>query len=152
MSAINHTLDTHYSVGVVLVDETDVILQVRDNKDGIMWPGKIHYWGGAMEVEDGGDPVQAALRELKEELSIEPTDITLTPLKKLQTEYHGIKGESGYMLVHMFLATLNNRRALHAYEGSGICRVDKALDPEIIAQLDLTPYAHEMLMVLRDVL
>lgn len=105
-----------------------------------------------MEPEDGGSPAQAALRELREELSIEPSDVTLRPIEKLSTRYSGVNGESGDLLVHMFMATLVSSRSLHAYEGSGIRRIDQASLPEIIDLLDLTPSAYEVLTILRDVL
>jgi 8-oxo-dGTP pyrophosphatase MutT (NUDIX family) len=43
-----------------------VLMQLRDDKEGIAFPGKWGFFGGA--IEPGEDPEQAARRELAEEI------------------------------------------------------------------------------------
>ena len=58
------------SVGVLLAGECSTfILQHRDNRPDIHYPGKIGLFGG--EIEENEKPEEAAIREIKEELSID---------------------------------------------------------------------------------
>ena len=59
------------AVAALLVHEDGrYIMQLRDAKDGIFYPGHWGCFGGA--VEAGEDTAQAMLRELKEELEFVP--------------------------------------------------------------------------------
>lgn len=53
---------------IILNQEGQVLLQLRDNKNGIFFPNHWGLFGGA--VEEGEGPEQTLKRELKEELSI----------------------------------------------------------------------------------
>jgi len=58
------------AVAALLVHEDGrYIMQLRDAKDGIFYPGHWGCFGGAVEV--GEDPVEALRRELREELEFE---------------------------------------------------------------------------------
>lgn len=54
---------------IITVDEGRFLLQLRDDKPGIWYPGFWGCFGGG--VEPGEDPVDAIRRELVEELGIE---------------------------------------------------------------------------------
>lgn len=60
-------------VAVIITSRQEIILQLRDDKPGICWPG---YWslpgGGA---EPGETPMDTVLREIKEEAGITPDTI-----------------------------------------------------------------------------
>lgn len=50
-----------------------VLLQLRDQKEGIVFPGHWGFFSGSLE--DGESPEQAALRELWEELEYKPPQL-----------------------------------------------------------------------------
>jgi len=61
------SVDTENGVGVILVDRQGRILcQLRDDIEGIAWPGVWGIVGGAIEV--GELPYDAAVREVEEEV------------------------------------------------------------------------------------
>lgn len=65
-------------VAVILTSRREIILQHRDDKPGIGWPG---YWslpgGGA---EPGETPMETVLREIMEETGIVPERIAEVPV------------------------------------------------------------------------
>ena len=60
-------VDTENGVGIILVDrEGRILCQLRDEIEGIAWPGVWAMLGGAIEV---GEPTyEAAVREVEEEV------------------------------------------------------------------------------------
>ena len=62
------------SVALIVVDSANYLLQLRDQKPGIFYPGHWGLFGGAL---DPGETPDAALRrELFEELGFAPRDIS----------------------------------------------------------------------------
>ncbi len=60
-------VDTNNGVGIILVDgQGRFLLQLRDEMEGIAWPGMWGIVGGAIEV--GESPYEAAVRETEEEV------------------------------------------------------------------------------------
>ncbi len=59
-----------YHIAAVFIedDEGRLVLQLRDDKQGIAYPGYWGTWGG--RVEDGESPLEAAVREVFEELTL----------------------------------------------------------------------------------
>jgi 8-oxo-dGTP diphosphatase len=53
-----------------------VLMQLRDEKEGIDYPGQWGFFGG--EIEPGETPIECARRELREEIGVESE--TLFPL------------------------------------------------------------------------
>jgi len=69
---------THAAAGVfLLTDDRRLVLQLRDDKPDIHYPGMIATFGGG--AEPGETPVACALRELEEETGIaaRPEDLQL---------------------------------------------------------------------------
>ena len=56
------------AAAIIIFDDGRYLLQLRDNKAGIFFPGHWGLFGGG--VEDGEQPVDALRRELKEELGL----------------------------------------------------------------------------------
>lgn len=58
---------------IIVVDDGRYLMQLRDDKPGIFYPGHWGLFGGAVEL--GEDPVGALRRELIEELDFVPNEI-----------------------------------------------------------------------------
>lgn len=62
-------------VGAILVNDAgEVLLQQRDDRPDLRYPGYWTFFGGA--VEEGEAPDDAILRELEEELELTAADLT----------------------------------------------------------------------------
>ncbi|MEM7060138.1 MAG: NUDIX domain-containing protein [Pseudomonadota bacterium] len=60
------------SAGILVTDDQKFLMQRRDNKPEIFFPGWLGCFGGALE--HGEDAMAGLMRELDEELSFKPTD------------------------------------------------------------------------------
>ena len=56
-------------VAIIVVDETSYLMQLRDQKSNIFYPGHWGLFGGAIEANE--DPTVALKRELEEELRLD---------------------------------------------------------------------------------
>lgn len=63
------------AAAVIVLDDGRYLLQLRDDKDGIFFPGHWGLFGGG--VEPGEAPEAALRRELLEELGLTVTDLRL---------------------------------------------------------------------------
>lgn len=68
------------AAAVIVLDDGRYLLQLRDNKEGVFFPGHWGLFGGG--VEEGEQPVDALRRELKEELGL--TVDELQPLTRFE--------------------------------------------------------------------
>jgi 8-oxo-dGTP pyrophosphatase MutT (NUDIX family) len=65
----------HAACAVIVLDDGRYLMQLRDLKPGIFYPGHWGLFGGAI---DGGETPQAALRrELREEIGFDAEDLRL---------------------------------------------------------------------------
>jgi 8-oxo-dGTP pyrophosphatase MutT (NUDIX family) len=86
------------------VDYEQFLLQLRDFKPSIPYPG---HWGGfGGEVEPFETPESAGLRELKEELSYAPDSIHYFRNYSLNAEESGSVDQAG-ILLHIFYGELS---------------------------------------------
>ena len=108
----------------ILLESTDkkVILQKRDDKPGINHPGKVTLFAGG--VEEGEEPLAAALRELKEELTLDlwPEDLTFL-CEFTRTHPNGARG-----VVYVFIARNIDPKLLSLQEGEAIVYLSKTDD------------------------
>ena len=84
---------------IIVLHDNRYLLQLRDNKAGIFFPGHWGLFGGA--VESGEQPVDALCRELKEELDLMVTnlrpltrfefDLTSMGLKRIYREFFEVR-------------------------------------------------------------
>jgi 8-oxo-dGTP diphosphatase len=58
---------------IILINEGEILMQLRDNKPGIPYPDCWSFIGG--QIEKGETPLQAIERECLEELGIKPANI-----------------------------------------------------------------------------
>jgi len=67
---MNHERRRAVAVGLLVAEDGRLLLQLRDQKPGIVNPGRWGFFGG--HVEHGETPAQAFLREMSEELGWRP--------------------------------------------------------------------------------
>ena len=60
---------------IIFLEDGNYLLQLRDNKQGIFYPGHWGLFGGGVELEE--EPVDAIRREIKEELGIEIDEVVV---------------------------------------------------------------------------
>ena len=68
------------AAAIIVLDDSRYLLQLRDDKVGIFFPGHWGLFGGG--VEEGERPIDALRRELKEELGLTVTE--LRPLTRFE--------------------------------------------------------------------
>lgn len=107
---------------IVIDTGTAWLLQKRENKDGIWWPGKIGCWGGAVEPEDAS-PIEGAYREIAEELNLSKKDIILTPVRTVTEPFVSIDGTVAPREYHYYVGKLLNDHFLHIYEGEAVVEI-----------------------------
>jgi 8-oxo-dGTP pyrophosphatase MutT (NUDIX family) len=84
----------HAACAVIVLDDGRYLMQLRDLKPGIFYPGHWGLFGGAI---DGNETPEAALRrELREEIGLEAED--LTPL----TQFSFTCGRHGRIDRHFY--------------------------------------------------
>lgn len=128
-----------HSVSAILKCGDYFILQQRDAKKGIESPGKIHFFGGAVEAFDA-DTEAAIRRELGEETSLD------TRTLKLEKVWQGeIPGEP-YNRYASYSATLYEVQIpttdFLVYEGEGKVVVRRE---DIDGLGDITPFARHVI-------
>lgn len=102
---------------------SDWILQKRENKDGIWWPGKIGCWGGHIESHDES-PEAALHRELFEELELAPEEFRSSALGIFTEDFTESTGEISRLTYHYYEILLRSPdRFLHVYEGAGFVHI-----------------------------
>jgi len=109
-----------------------LIMQQRDPEPGVIGPGKISVWGGG--IEQGEQPIDAAMRELHEELELSVKRDDLSFLGTYQRMKDISNGDVG---VYLFI--FNQRvdpESLTINEGTGyhLVMADDDLD-----SLNMTP-------------
>lgn len=93
---------------VVLVKDTSVLLQLRDDKPGIAYPGSWDLPGG--KIEEGEEPEVAAVREFCEE-----TDYQLkNPQYLTSVEYTFIDGNP---IAVFFIENYDGVQPINCHEG-----------------------------------
>lgn len=129
---------------VLLVSKAgQIVMQHRDDKPTISNPGRISAFGGSMEP--GETPVEAAVRELKEELGIDVPPKALIPFRTYQ-KTQAVHGEDA--TVYVFVLENVEPEGLTLYEGQAIRIVDpqenlSAINFTILARQFVQEYLDE---------
>lgn len=120
------------AVAIILVDGTDYLMQLRDLKPTIFYPGHWGLFGGAVDGDES--PEQTVARELEEELGFRTSDIRF--LTEFNFDLAFVGGERIYRRYYEVKATRNEVAAMRLTEGSGM----QAFPPDALFALRLTPY------------
>ena len=116
---------TNHAVKAVIYSDDKFLLQLRDQKQGIFYPGVWGLFGGS--VDDGEKPIDALKRELFEEIGLEIKDA------KLLFSWNHDKYNS---ILHFFLVPLTvELEKLCLNEGQGM----DLFSIEQIKRLPITP-------------
>ncbi len=118
--------------GVILHRAGRVLLQHRDDRPDIVWPGAWAIFGG--HVEPGEEPEAAARREIDEELGLRLTG-------RLPLVYHEVR--NGRERFFYAAALTVAPEELHQTEGQGMA----LLAPEELDSYPVVPLHREILAV-----
>lgn len=142
---MNTDLPVVKAASIIIDDGKSWIFQVRNNIDGILWPGKVALWGGSMEPEDEGSFLKNAQRELKEETGLTEEDVELTPLFHLDHDQLKMNGKLVRLESEVFVARMKQPTFFHVYEGTGSMAILKSNRFEQINTNDFAPGVIEAL-------
>ncbi len=100
--------------GVILINENcEVVMQLRDSKPGIFYPGHLTYIGGGVEEGDAGYEA-AARRELQEE-----TGYVADILHPLAEEDYVVEKDGKTRRRHVFYAIYDGKQEIRNQENHG---------------------------------
>lgn len=111
-----------YKYAGVILETIDgkLIFQVRPSKPGIVHPGEVSIFGG--EVEEGEKPIDAAVCEIKEELTLilNKKNLEFLGIYEKTNEIHGAEG-----VCYIYIARGIDSDKLKLEEGEGIVLFSK---------------------------
>lgn len=126
------------SVSSILIStDGEFILQQRENKPGIARPGMITNFGGGME--EGEKPLDAIIREIREELNIQLNETDFT---YLGSSVRKNPLSNNKYLAHLFVARDIEKDSLSLEEGEAIVYLKPG---EPLDSLNLSPGTKEIL-------
>jgi 8-oxo-dGTP pyrophosphatase MutT (NUDIX family) len=137
-------------VGVsTLLETADGFLMLgRRNAAVAYYPSRVHPFAGALEPRDGADPFAAVYRELSEELSLDPQDLTGLRCAGL-VEDHALRQPELIFTAVTSLARAGvearlDREEHHATWSAGVRQVE-----DVLGDASLTPVAVAALLLWR---
>jgi 8-oxo-dGTP pyrophosphatase MutT (NUDIX family) len=119
------------AAAALIVIEGQYLLQLRDQKSGIFYPGHWGLFGGACDA--GESPEQALRREMQEELGLAVSEVR--PL----TDFTFTFGRSGAVSRHYFEVVLPSSLLSSLILGEGVAMRAFA-GPEILNLPRVVPY------------
>lgn len=121
------------SVAIIVLDDARYLMQLRDQRPGIFFPGHWGFFGGA--VEPGEHPEVALRRELFEELGCRIGEATYFTRYSFDFSYCG----SGPVLRHYYEVKMDARdlKSLTLTEGSELRAFEGR---ELLRNSRVTPY------------
>lgn len=113
--------------GVLLIQDSEYLLQLRDNNPNTVEPGKVTVWGGSIEDEDDS-PKAAAKRELEEETGVVVSADELKPLLEFTTDGKGKLSLGKPVGVYIFYVKIASDIKVNCYEGESVYRARSVED------------------------
>ena len=123
--------------GIVLTQNRKILLQLRDNKSGVLNPGTWGTFGGG--IEDGETPVEAIIREVKEELDINLVAKSLNIISKGTS----LKGRAFFIFKARF--PTGQKITLREGQEARWFSIDEALKLS-----NVVPHMKDLFILLRD--
>ncbi len=118
---------------LLLHEDGRYIMQLRDEKDGIFYPGHWGCFGGA--VEQGEDPAEALRRELREELEFDMA--AASRFTQFDFDFSPLGHGKVYRVYYEMRVPDSAFRRFVLHEGADV----KALDgEELLSGCKVTPY------------
>ena len=103
-----------------MLEDGSFLMQHRDDIPQIFFPGKIGLFGGEVEVDES--PIEAAIREIREELSVEISAPELVHVLSLDSLANLRFRRRYYFVSHI---TDEQLKQISLKEGRGIIRILK---------------------------
>lgn len=119
---------------IILIDANgNFLLQQRDEKPGILNPGMLTLWGGALEGAE--TPAEGALREIVEETNLRPSVEDLEYVGAYERDYTIADRQ---VVNYVFVLRNVDPTKLQIFEGQGYVVVDPTVDVENPKYSDFT--------------
>jgi 8-oxo-dGTP pyrophosphatase MutT (NUDIX family) len=118
---------------LLVLEDGRYVLQLRDDIEGIFYPGHWGCFGGA--VERGETPREALRRELKEELELEVA--AFEEFTRFDFDFGGLGQKSVFRIFYEVPVTVSGYSRLVLHEGAEVRAFTGA---EILAEPRVTPY------------
>jgi 8-oxo-dGTP diphosphatase len=109
------------TIASVLVNYDDEYLFIRQNKPGGAYPETLHIPGGGLEP--GETPLDAAIREIREEVGLDIINIRPVDFDWDVVPY---KGEDTLLIFLRFIAESTSRKALPASDAKEVLWISRA--------------------------
>lgn len=124
---------TNAVAALLIIDQRRVVMQLRDLKSNIFYPGHWGLFGGAVDAGEGED--EALRRELQEELGFVPGEINR--FARLDFDLTACGGGKVFRAVYEVPVTEREFEAFDLNEGSACLAFDIR---EVLTKLLVTPY------------
>lgn len=118
---------------IIVLDDGRYLMQLRDDKAGIFYPGHWGFFGGA--VDPGEDQETALRRELLEELSLTPNQMRF--FTRMDFDLHQFGFGACYRIFYEVFISRSELASLSLGEGSGMEPFDIS---ELITKKRVVPY------------
>lgn len=126
---------------IIVTPEKGILLQHRDDRENIWFPGYWGCFGGALELDES--TLEAAARELTEELSICVEEEELKYFSEITFDLTTIGSTLKYRCYYIFKITTDQESAIKLTEGQAFRAFTKE---EILSTCFITPYDRMMLV------
>ena len=124
------------AVAAILVDpDGKYVVQRRDDKPEIFFPGHWGCFGGA--VEEGEPPLDAMRRELREELELDVDAGDLAYFTRIDFDFAPLGGSEVFRIFYEVRLSPKQASALRLHEGQAVRHFDAQ---ELLLRERVTPY------------